>query len=359
MRKLGTWIGVLGIVVVARAARAGEGGDTPLMVAAEIAPGVGLDGEDVRRVIAEELHRRIVAPALAPTVDAEDVLVVAINEARIVVSFHARSDERASRAITTPPDRAARLRAVAWLAGNLARDQVSPLVMAAAMTAPPKSAAPVAAAPPATPAVVEPPAAVAPPTETPAASAQSEALELRATPAERSTDDPTWTVTASAGPSMEYLALRHWNEYSQGSDFGQAAWQLEVQRRRLDGWILGAALDYGPSDGHGFGLAVTGGMEQRWRGFRLEESLGVGLESAYVRSVMTMVTDSSTAGESTQTTRSTSMSTTPYARLFATASHPIWHAWDVVARFGAHTILATTAEDTFFTASLGVRLRLP
>ncbi len=356
MRKLGLWIGVLGIVVTGRAARAGEG-DTPLMVAAEIAPGVGLDVEDVRRVIADELRRRVVAPALAPTVDAEDVLVVAVDEARIVASFHARSDERASRAIATPPDRAARLRAVAWLAGNLARDQVSPLVMAAA-TAPPINAALVADAPPLKPAVVEPPAAVAPPAETIAGPTQSDALELRATPDARSVTDPTWTVTASAGPSVQYLSLRHPDEIAQG-EFVLPAWQIEVQRRRLGGWLLGGALDYGPSDMHGFGLAVTGGVEQGWRGFRLEESLGLGLESANVRHQTTAVTSSSVNGIASETTTSSSLSTTPYARLFATASHPVWRAWDVVARFGAHTILATSAQDTFFTASIGVRLRLP
>jgi hypothetical protein len=228
----------------------------------------------------------------------------------------------------------------------------------AAATAPPKSAAPIAAGPPATRAVVEPPAAVAPSAEAVASSPQSEALEVRATTAERSVADPTWTVTASGGPSVDYLALRHPGEVAQGN-FVQSAWQLDVQRRRLDGWLLGGALDYGPSIEHGFGLAVTGGMEQRWRGFRFEEALGVGLESALVHTQMTQVTNSSLSGSNSQTTISTSLGSAPYARLFATASHPVWRAWDVVARIGAHTTLTDTEDDTFFTASLGVRLRLP
>ncbi|HEX4404623.1 MAG TPA: hypothetical protein VH560_07335, partial [Polyangia bacterium] len=339
MRKLGIGIAVFGMVATARAS---EGGDTPLMVAAEIAPGVGLDGEDVRRAIADELHRRVVAPALAPTVDAEEVLVVAVSPARIVVSFHARSDERAARAIATPPDRAARLRAVAWLAGNLARDQVSPLVMAAATAtaSPPAVASPMAVAPPTDVGAVEPPATAGSPSAV-TAPRRSDGLALRATRAERSAD-PTWTVTVAGGPSIDYAVLRHPSGNVPGGDFIQSSWQLEVQRRRLEGWLLGGALDYGPSEAHGFGLAVTGGMEQRWRGFYVEESLGVGFESAIIRSQTTQTTNSSISGVSSETTTASSLETAPYARLFVTAAHPVWNAWDLVARAGVHATLTDT-----------------
>jgi hypothetical protein len=353
MRKLGIWIGVLGMVVTARAARAGEGGDTPLMVAVEIAPGVGLDGDDVRRVIAGELRRRVVAPALAPTVDAEDVLVVAVSAARIVVSFHARSDERASRAIATPPDRAARLRAVAWLAGNLARDQVSPLILAA-VTTPPEAptsvnydGSHVAAAASLSATQPAPMPAASDPAVPPADIA---VVHRREAPTAHLSEDPSWTISLAGGPTMSYL----------GSEDGAPAnftpsWQGEVQHRPLDGWLLGAAIDFGPTPLHRLGFAATAGIFQRWRDFRFEETLGVGVETGTTTS--TMIQNSSLTG--INSTTETSASATLYARAFVTAAHPLWHSWDVVLRLGGHSNVEGTPYTSFLASSLGVRLRLP
>lgn len=354
MRKLGIWIGVLGTTIVtARAARAGEGGATPLMVAAEIEPGVGLEAEDVRRVIAQELHRKVVAPAAAPAVDVQDVLLVSVGRAHTVVSFRASAGQRASRAILTPSDRAGRLRAVAWLAGNLARDQVSPIVLAA-VTGP--------AVEPPTPPKVEPRAdVVAPPSpasiaqaptapavQPPAAQVDGDAIELRRAREATVAEEPRWSVSVAGGFAKGVGGVE--TGYA-----GTYTWQGEVQRR-VGQWLIGGAVDYGPSGEHLLGYAMTGGLTQRWRHLRFEETFGLGIESA--ASVQTAVTNSSLTGATSSTTV---VSPTPagYARLFVTAAYPLSHSWDAVLRLGAHTNLVGTLDDAFLASSIGVRLRLP
>ena len=353
MRKLGTWIGVLGIVVTARAARAGEG-DAPLMVAAEIAPGIGIDGEDVRRVIADELHRTVAAPASAPDVDAQDILLVSVGRTRTVVSFRASTDGRASRAIPTPADRAGRLRAVAWLAGNLARDQVSPLVLAAVTTPPgmptaeTKDEAPVQAA--ARLSATQP--ALVPPVvpDLAAPSTDATVVHQRAAPTEHLSEDPSWTITLAGGPTMSYLA----DEDEAPANF-TPSWQGEVQHRPFGAWLLGGAIDFGPTPLHRLGFAATAGLVQRWRDFRFEEALGVGVETGTTSS--TSIQNSSLTG--VNSTTETSTSATLYARAFVTVAHPLWRSWDVVLRVGGHSNLEGTLDTAFLASSLGVRLRLP
>ena len=369
MRNSGGWLGVMAIVLVfGGAANAAE---APLMVAAEVEAGVGLDAQDVRRAIAGELHREVVAPAAAPGIDAPNILLVSVDRVRTVVSFRAPSDEHASRAIPTPPDRAGRLRAVAWLAGNLARDQVSPLVLAAAQAQPTPIAAasgdvPAAARPsseatsPLAAAAIEPPAMSAAPHDARADGPGGGALGLWATPAVRSLDDPTWTVTASAGEAAEYGNWRARAEVGDGPlSLLAPTFSVEAERHRLDGWLLGGALDFGPRPDHLLGFAVTGGLEQRWRGFRFEETLGLGLESSLGSNQLTQTTTSSLTGVNSQTTTTSTPQSAAYARVFVAASHPVWRAWDVVARLGVHTNLAGTLDDAFVASSLGLRLRVP
>ena len=200
MLKLAVCIGLLGSVSVAgsvaRAAEPSRG--APLLVAAEIEAGLGLRADDVRRAIGEELRRPIVAPAAGPTVETRDLLLVSVGAARTVVTFRPPSDERASRAIATPADREARLRAVAWLAGNLARDQVSPLVLAAAAETPRIPAAAPGATPASSDAATVPPPAT--PTPAPAPASAGAALEGLVQRALDPISAPKWRIEYRGRP---------------------------------------------------------------------------------------------------------------------------------------------------------------
>ena len=63
-------------------------------------------------------------------------LIVAFDRDRIAMSLRTNDATPIVRDIPAPTDRAARLRAIAWLAGNLARDQVTPIVAEAAIETP-------------------------------------------------------------------------------------------------------------------------------------------------------------------------------------------------------------------------------
>lgn len=334
------------------AARAGDGG--ALLVAAEIDAGLGLEAKDVRAAIGSELHRPVAAPSAAPGVDAADVLLVSMTRARTVVSFHAGIDERAARSIPTPADRAGRLRAVAWLAGNLARDQVSPLVLAA-ITDPPSPATPSAPAMDA-----QPPSPTAPPSTVPPPVAPEATLHREAAPVQGAPAESTWTVSVTGGPAVTWFGSGPLAG-SDGSDpfWSATSWHVAAQRRMEGGWLLGAALDYGPSPLHHAGYALTAGMRQRWRGFSVEESIGLGLERKINRDVTSEVTLSSQAGESSRTTVTTSDATILYARAAVTLAHPMWRGWDLVESVGVHLGAFDPLSNPVIDAAIGVRLRLP
>jgi hypothetical protein len=97
---------------------------SPLLVVVEAGPGAGCDAASVRAAIAGELKARVAAPK-APPVEAlaarrSDILLVAIDHERIVVTLRGQGDRVLTRSIAAPGDRSGKLRAVAWLAGNVA-----------------------------------------------------------------------------------------------------------------------------------------------------------------------------------------------------------------------------------------------
>jgi hypothetical protein len=362
MRSWGSRFGVLvTAVLVSRGALAADPAlDPPLMVAAEIDAGLGVDARAVREAIGAELHRTITAPAAGPDADLRDVLLVSMSRERTVVSFRARTDEAAARAIRTPADRAARLHAVAWLAGNLARDQVSPLVMVAALeSAPPSDAATEAPAPP--PAATTAPPDVRTAAPPPIAASPSHVAPAPSTVLTRRSEDapaplaaPTWIFSLAGGSAMTDEAG---NGGARQVDFARA-FQAEVQHRQGAGWLLGGAIDYGPTPFHRMGYAVTGALQQRWSAFRLEESLGFGIEASVNGLTMTPQTLNPMTGASSGLT-AVSPTTAPYLRAFVTAAYPLWRSWDLVLRVGAHSDIEATLDTAYLATSLGVRLSLP
>ncbi|HEY2900277.1 MAG TPA: hypothetical protein VGL59_06865 [Polyangia bacterium] len=324
----------------------------PLLVAVEAEPGFDLDAQEIRKAISAELGRKIVSPAATASTDAPDVLLVALSRARLVISFRGHADEQTVRSIPMPADHAARLRAVAWMAGNLARDQIAPLILATAgaradhaspspATAPIENQAPAGA--------VTQPAPWSAPT-LPTASTGAEAETLRRQPAaERSPESPWWTVTAAAGLAAPYSP----NGFAAGyTDL--KTWQIELQNHRPDRWLWGGAVDFGPLPHH-LGYALTAGQAQRWRSFSFDETAGLGLESTLGQA--TTVTSNSMTGVTSETRQELGWS--PYARLFVTAAHPLWRSWDVVLRLGAHFNLEGTLDNAFLAGTVGLSMRLP
>src|SRR4051812_46435106 len=149
MHNRGMWAaGVAGaMLVVIGIADSARAADDPLLVVVETEPGLGVDAADVRRRIAGELGAQVVSPSDPAASRASQVLIVALDQRDIRISMRSGAAASASRTIPDVAERAARLRAVAWLAGNLARDQVGPLLPKLALASGPKPSAEPAATP--------------------------------------------------------------------------------------------------------------------------------------------------------------------------------------------------------------------
>jgi hypothetical protein len=229
---------------------------------------------------------------------------------------------------------------------------------AAQQSAPPSDAATDAQAPP--PALTTAPpdirTAAPPATAAPAsdgAPAVSDVLARRPEGGPTPSTAPTWTFSLAGGSGIT-------DERGLGGPLpvGFApAFQGEAQHRQASGWLLGGAIDYGPAPVHRLGYALTAALQQRWSAFRLEESLGFGLEAGVPGLPTTTVTNSSVTGSSSQTTVSTT--TAAYLRGFVTAAHPLWREWDVVLRVGVHSDIEATLSTAYLATSVGVRLSLP
>ena len=113
------------LVFSGRPAHAAEG---PLLVVVEAPPALDADAAEIRRAIGTELHARTIAPMKTTSEPPRRALIVAIDHERIAMSLRTGDGTSRLRGHPGTADRAARLRAIAWLAGNLARDQVSPIL---------------------------------------------------------------------------------------------------------------------------------------------------------------------------------------------------------------------------------------
>ena len=153
---------MVAVALFGRSARAAEG---PLLVVVEAPPALDADAAEIRRAIGTELRWETIAPMKTAAVPTGRALIVALDHERIAMSLRTNDGFPIGRVIPAPAERAARLRAIAWLAGNLARDQVTPIVAAAPIDVPSLATIPPTA--PATPATEPPPLAVVPPVPVP------------------------------------------------------------------------------------------------------------------------------------------------------------------------------------------------
>jgi hypothetical protein len=327
----------------------------PLLVVVEVGEGAGADATDVRKAISQELGRAVIAPTTAESVGSADVLFVALDRKRIVLSLRGRSDDQVARGIPAPVDRAARLRAVTWLAGNLARDQVAPVLSAASGEA---SAGPtqlphepslgprdVATEPPPVP------APAAPPLSAHQAAALEVAVEKARPPV---TDEPRWSLTAAGGLPATYVR----GGLEGVVLFHQPAWQVEIQRQRPGASLYGLALDMGPIDIHILGLAAIVGSTRSWGRFTLEGSGGLGLEAIHGWAMQNTVTYSSSGG-TVSTTTVGGLEALLYARGSLAVGYAVSSSWDVLFRLGAHLTAGRFPEASFVSSTLGLRFRLP
>jgi hypothetical protein len=279
MRKLGRSF-LLSLIATAAVAKTAWGANERLLVVVESAPDVGVDARDVRHTIGAELGIPVVAPTDATAAAASNVLIVSVDRTDIRMSLRGSAAGLVARTIPSPLDRPARLRRIGWLAGNLARDQVSGIVAVPAE----RAAAPVAEGQvlgtaevaPAT----EPPPGVPTPTGTPSTSVSEPAATLAARAvAPVTAQGPSWTITAAGGQTASYL--------TGGGDWTllrNSIYQLEVQRQTSpESLFFGAALDVGANTntfGPVIGLAGLVGTRWQRRRWFTEASAGVGLEMA-------------------------------------------------------------------------------
>ena len=281
----------MGILVVffGPAAHAAEG---PLLVVVEAPPALDADAAEIRKAIGAELHARTIAPMSTPAEAPGRALIVAFDRDRIAMSLRANDGTTVARVIPAPAEHAARLRAIAWLAGNLARDQVSPILAegpaepSALSTIPALPADAVATEPPPAPTVSRPTAA--PPSNPlpPPNDGGGPTISVRAEP--RHPPGPLrWSISGSVGPVIGGVAQYQGRSWHLFGPQPSTAWQLTVQRRREhDRLVVGGTLEgtYN-EDGNGDGPQLMGadvfvGADWHFRHCDLETTIGAGPEAA-------------------------------------------------------------------------------
>ena len=229
MRTHWVWLFALALI---RGAGSAHAADEPLLVVVESTPGAGIDAREVRQTVGAELGIPVVAPEDATAAGASNVLIVSIDKSDIRMSLRGSAAGLVGRTIPAPVDRPTRLREIGWLAGNLARDQVSGIVAAPAEHRAGAHATDLAAADLA-PAIETAPQ-TAPPadlTAVPARSPEPAAIVATDPSASAPPGGSLWSVTAAFGPTADKGALLRNGSGSGGTIFtGNTAFQIEVER---------------------------------------------------------------------------------------------------------------------------------
>jgi hypothetical protein len=335
----------LGVVALAGTA---HGAETPLLVAVEVAPGLDVGPVDVRQTVASELGMPVVGPR-EPTADsASDVLLVGIDVRELRMSLRAGAALPVSRAIAMPSDRSGRLRAIGWLAGNLVRDQVGPIVSVGgrAPTDPPPAVATTEL-----PRMTE--------TTTPDAAAPAAVVAGRFATVDDDRPHPAWTVTVAGGPTLLFWT----GEANRMLGGGGGVYELALQHQATpESILLGAALQLGPQGDyawmeHYLGMAAFVGS--RWQSGRLftEATVGLGLEVLARRVVSTSITNNSMTGTTSETRVSFEPEPAAYARLQGAGGVRLSGMFELVAQLGAH-VSSDWKLGSYLSSMLGVRMRL-
>jgi hypothetical protein len=363
--------GILVVMLVAPSGGPAHAAEGPLLVVVEAPPALDADAAEIRRAIGVELRAPTIAPMKTTDEPTGRALIVALDHERIAMSLRTNDAAPVARVIPAPAEHAARLRAIAWLAGNLARDQVSslltemPFEMPSLATLPPTPAAPRATEPPQV--------LVASQTVEPPPLADSTTTISMSAPNARPAGPRRWSILVTDGPTTNFPICPG---IEKGSGAGLAfcapfleygtAWRLEVQHRsESNGFFTGAALSGTASAGSGSfapqligGTAFLGSSHHvgRWT---FELTGGVGLELARVsNTVLTSMYSSTNGFTSTQTTSSNNATPGLFADGTAALTHPVSDSLDVVLRLGAH-LTTVTYGNWFLSTTIGLRYNLP
>jgi hypothetical protein len=353
---------VLAVALLVRPARAAEG---PLLVVVEAPPALEADAAEIRRAISTELHARAIAPMSTPAEVPGRALIVALDRDRIVMSLRANDGTSVARVIPAPGEHAARLRAIVWLAGNLARDQVSAILAEA-----PPEASPLAAIPtlPVTSAATEPPSAatgpppkLALPSTAASASGTGETLSIRAQP-QPPPGPLRWSISGSIGPVIADVERSFGATWSSLGFQPSTAWQIAVQRRREhERLVIGGRLEgtYNHS-GNGQGPQLLGaelfvGSDWRFRHFTLEATIGAGPEAANI-----LQHESIAYGYPTMNTTYyfSTYHFDFYAQGAIAAAIPLGGSMEGLLQLGVH-LNSSYADNWFAASTIGVRYTLP
>ena len=358
-------------VLVALVGRPARGADGPLLVVVEAPPALDADAAEIRRAIGAELRSETVAPMKTSAAAPGRALIVALDRERIAMSLRTSDAAPIARSIPAPSEHAARLRAIAWLAGNLARDQVSPIVAETPIEMPSLATLPPTAIPSTT---VEPSAQVSgpyPATEPPPVGDATNVISAHPRD-ERPSGAPRWSVGVAYGPTTYFpvvniaqpgkpnLAVK--DPFNSGFWTGLAgsAWRVELERRtKQDGYFFGASLegtagDFAPQL---IGATVFAGSAKHLGRWSFEPTVGAGLELAEVMEVSSSLTQSSTSDLTTTITESNAVRPALCADGAIAVEHPVSDSFDATFRLGLHT---TTAQfdNWFFSATFGLRYNL-
>jgi len=347
------------IAIIAATSGSASAAGERLLVVVESTPGTGIDPREVRQTVGAELGMPVIAPEDATAAGASNVLIVAVDKADIRMSLRGSAAGLVGRTIPAPPDRPTRLREIAWLAGNLARDQVSGIVAVPAARDKVSHPLTVAATDPIT-ATEPPPSSASPDSHADTAVPQVEPAATLASPGQFTPRaGVAWLITVAGGPTANTYGLKREEALIGNNDY-----QIEIERQSpTSRLIFGAALDLGAQSS---GLGLVGFLGSSWRRGRwfLEATAGVGL-ALWGTMPQTTVTNSSSTGTSSITTVSPSPASepAPFARGIGELGYSITPDVDLLARVGGH--LATLSDNggswymDFISAGVGLRVRLP
>jgi hypothetical protein len=352
-------VSLLVVVLAVAAVRAGtaRAADDRLLVVVESAPGAGVDAREVRQTVGAELGIPVIAPEDATAAEASNVLIVTIDKSDIRMSLRGSAAGLVGRTIPAPGDRPTRLREIGWLAGNLARDQVSGIVAVPAAHDKVSPALTVAAGDP-TVATEPPPSSASPDNHANTTAPQAEPAATLASSGEFTPRAGVgWLITVAGGPTANTYGLKR-----EESLIGNNDYQLEIERQSPSSrLIFGAALDVGAQSS---GLGLVGFLGSSWRHGRwfLEATAGVGL-AVWGPTAQRTVSNSSQSGTSSTTSISTGGAPAPFARGIGELGYSMTPDVDLLARVGGQlTTLTDTGGDwymDFISAGVGLRVRLP
>ena len=324
------------------------------MVVVEAAADSGVTPEEVRVAVAKEVAGPVAAPSDPAVEGNSETLVIAIKEKEAILSFRSRAGALRRRSVALPEDHKDRVKTLAWVAMNLAKDQVVGLLGDATDTDPRA----MALVPP--PTETAAPADVKPPLPAPVKNAEFAKEPMAATELhEASQPQSPWSLSAFAGPSMHLISPMAGTNKLAWSLWRQDGleYELEAQRPLWDR-MVGVALDMGASDLPVVALAVfIGDGWQRGR-LRLDATAGLGLELTDRQVVSHTYVDSSTGGQSLTSEMSTQMRPRLYGRGNLTLTWSVRRTFALTLRAALH--MAT--DDLYFwygSALLGVRINLP